>query len=137
MSLRITKFIALCLCLIVLAAAAAGCGQATQTKTNLTASEVRILANKKLNKAEHLEMVSEDERWNLSYQVLSVRKPTAEDLSDNNVLSADDWLLDVKVTMVHEYFQSSLWVTPPLDPVSYRLEHYLYSEAGNSLQELE
>ena len=121
----------------MLAAAAAGCTQATQTKTNLTAQEVSIRANQVLNDAENHVAISENERWNISYQTVSVRKPTAQEMANWVNLKAEDWLLDVRVTMIHEYFKSGLWVTPPTNPVSYKLARYTYISAANKFQTLD
>jgi len=121
----------------MLATAATACLQSQKTITNLTAKELCLLANQVLNDAENHMEIGENERWNLSYQVVSARKPTEEDLADRVNLTANDWLLDVRVTMIHEYFRNGLWVTPPTNPVSYRLARYTYICATNTFQALE
>ncbi len=103
----------------------------------MTAGELCLLANQKLNSSEAIITAGPDERWNLSYQAVSARKPTEQDLVDKADLKAGDWLLDVKVIMIHEYFQNGLWVTPPKNPVNYRLARYMYSLSSNTFQELD
>jgi len=134
--IRILKYLGLCAGIIIFSSFSLACARAPNTTTAMTAQAVCNLVNRKLNESISHMPINQNERWDMSYQTLSAHKPTGQDMVDYTNLQANDWLLDVKVTMIHEYFQSGMWVTPPSDRVNYELSHYTYNEALNSLREL-
>jgi hypothetical protein len=133
---RVFKYLGLCSVIITFSIFSFACTRAANTTIAMTSQAVCNLVNRKLNESVSHVPINQNERWDMSYQTLSARKPTGQELADNTNLRADDWLLDVKVTMIHEYFQSGMWVTPPSDRVNYQLSHYTYNATLNLLQEL-